>query len=147
MLSIVIGWFEGVTAVVFVTAISEYDQSCFEDESTNRMDESLSVFKETANSEWFAESSIILFLNKRDLFEDKLQKSPLKDRFPEYQPLDEPASALAFVKDKFLSLVKNKERSIFVHHTTATDSDMMSNVLDAVKQTLLKRALQHASLL
>lgn len=29
--------FEGVTAVIFVAAISEYDQKLFEDASTNRM--------------------------------------------------------------------------------------------------------------
>jgi GTPase SAR1 family protein len=35
--------FEGVTAVIFVAAISEYDQKLFEDASTNRMVKSLSV--------------------------------------------------------------------------------------------------------
>jgi hypothetical protein len=35
-----------VTAVLFVAAISEYDQKLMEDESTNRMSEALSLFEE-----------------------------------------------------------------------------------------------------
>ena len=31
--------FDGVTAVIFVAAISEYDQVCFEDSHKNRLDE------------------------------------------------------------------------------------------------------------
>ncbi len=35
----------GVTAVIFVAAISEYDQKLFEDASTNRMVEALDLFE------------------------------------------------------------------------------------------------------
>ena len=38
--------FEKVEAVLFVAAISEYDQVIIEDEKTNRMDETLVLFKE-----------------------------------------------------------------------------------------------------
>jgi hypothetical protein len=36
--------FEDVTAVMFVAAISEYDQMLYEDEKENRMHETLKVF-------------------------------------------------------------------------------------------------------
>jgi len=141
-------WFDGVTAVMFVTAISEYNQVCFEDEVTNRMDESFSVFKEMVNSQWFKNTSFILFLNKRDLFVEKLEKFPLHDRFPEYQPTNEPDSALEFVEHKFLDLIEDRQsKTVFPHFTTATDSDIMSKVLDGVKHTLLKRALQQTNLM
>jgi guanine nucleotide-binding protein subunit alpha len=38
--------FENVTAVLFVAAISEYDQKLFEDETQNRMVETVSLFEE-----------------------------------------------------------------------------------------------------
>ena len=38
--------FEDVTAVIFVAAISEYDQKLFEDGATNRMVEALELFEE-----------------------------------------------------------------------------------------------------
>merc|ERR1719381_34416 len=58
--------FENVSCVVFVAAISEYDQTLFEDDATNRVVEALNLFDEICNSRWFTETSIILFLNKRD---------------------------------------------------------------------------------
>jgi guanine nucleotide-binding protein G(i) subunit alpha len=50
--------FENVTAIVFLVAISEYDQSI------NRMQEALVLFDSICNSRWFVRTSIILFLNK-----------------------------------------------------------------------------------
>jgi len=67
-------YFEDVTAVVFVAAISEYDQRCYEDLETNRIDEALSLFKETLASKWLQRCHVILFLNKRDLFAEKIKK-------------------------------------------------------------------------
>ena len=63
--------FEGVTAVIFVAAISEYDQVLFEDKSQNRMIEAIALFREVCNLKWFRKTAMILFLNKRDLFEAK----------------------------------------------------------------------------
>lgn len=50
----------------------------------NRMVESMKLFDSICNSKWFVETSIILFLNKKDLFEEKITKSPLTICFPEY---------------------------------------------------------------
>ena len=45
--------FDGVQAIIFVAAISEYDQALFEDRETNRMTEALNLFAEIANSRAF----------------------------------------------------------------------------------------------
>jgi len=76
--------FEGVTAVLFVAAISEYDQTLYEDETMNRVTEALVLFDEICNSRWFKKTSLILFLNKCDIFAEKIQKVPLTCCFPEY---------------------------------------------------------------
>lgn len=55
-----------------------------EDEEMNRMIESMKLFDSICNSKWFVETSIILFLNKKDLFEEKIARSPLTICFPEY---------------------------------------------------------------
>ena len=54
-----------------------YDQVLEEDDQMNRMEESLNVFDEICNSEWFVNTPIILFLNKDDLLEEKLKSKPL----------------------------------------------------------------------
>ena len=53
-------------------------------ERKNRMMESLVLFDSVVNSRWFMRTSIILFLNKVDLFKDKLGRSPLGNYFPDY---------------------------------------------------------------
>ncbi|KAL9551676.1 hypothetical protein MBANPS3_004151 [Mucor bainieri] len=80
--------FEDVTAIIFMVAISEYDQVLFEDESVNRMTESLTLFQSICNMEIFAKTSMILFMNKTDLFKKKLKTSPLKMYFPKYKGMN-----------------------------------------------------------
>lgn len=70
--------FEDVDVLLFLVAISEYDQSLYEDETVGRMSEALTVFDSIVNSRWFSNSTVILFMNKMDLFEAKLGKSPLR---------------------------------------------------------------------
>ena len=52
------------------------------------MQESLKLFDSICNNKWFVETSIILFLNKKDLFEQKIKYSPLTICFPEYKGKD-----------------------------------------------------------
>lgn len=46
--------------------------------------ESLVLFESITNSRWFLRTSIILFLNKTDLFRKKIPKSPLEKYFTDY---------------------------------------------------------------
>jgi guanine nucleotide-binding protein G(i) subunit alpha len=48
-----------VTALVFLVALSEYDQMLYEDESVNRMQEALTLFDSICNSRWFIKTSIV----------------------------------------------------------------------------------------
>lgn len=76
--------FDNVTAVIYLAALDEYDMKLEEDNGTNRMVESLKLFSEVTSSQWFKNTSVILFLNKDDLFREKLPRSPLSKLFPEY---------------------------------------------------------------
>lgn len=50
----------------------------------NRMEESKALFRTIITYPWFQNSSVILFLNKKDLLEEKIMYSHLVDYFPEY---------------------------------------------------------------
>jgi hypothetical protein len=76
--------FQDVTAVIFCVALSEYNLMLQEDTS-NRMQESLKLFREICNSPWFENTAIVLFLNKNDLFRDKIQKVDLNVCFDDYK--------------------------------------------------------------
>jgi len=105
--------FQGVTAVIFVVGTSEYDQMLYEDETTNRMIEALNLFDETVNSKFFRDTSFILFLNKKDLFAEKIKSVPLTVCFPEYNgPEKDVVEGLHFLAHKFESLNKNADGKV-----------------------------------
>ena len=47
------------------------------------MEESLALFSTILELPWFKSTSVILFLNKKDLFEEKITQSSLTICFPE----------------------------------------------------------------
>ncbi|KAF5743152.1 guanine nucleotide-binding protein alpha-1 subunit-like isoform X1 [Tripterygium wilfordii] len=70
--------FEGVSAVIFCVAISEYDQTLFEDENKNRLMETKELFDWVLKQPCFEKTSFMLFLNKFDVFEKKVLKVRLR---------------------------------------------------------------------
>jgi len=140
--------FEGVTAVIFVVAASEYNQVLAEDETTNRMTESLNLFEEIANLSWFKNSSIVLFLNKSDLFEDQIvvKKVDLKQVFPEYTGGPHLKAAKDCVLSSFIKMdhevgKEHSQRVIYPHWTCATNTANIEHVFTAVTDALMRRVL------
>lgn len=145
-----ISCFQDVTALIFVVSLSEFDQVLFEDEETNRMAESLKLFGEICNNKYFEDTSIILFLNKTDIFKAKLDKQiDPKIAFPEYNGGCDYALATEHIKNKFVSLNKSARsgREIFARLTCATDTANMRFVLDAVKTIILQKRLESVGFL
>jgi hypothetical protein len=134
--------FQDVTACIFCVALSEYDLKLYEDDKTNRMHESLKLFKEICNSKWFASTAMILFLNKRDLFEEKIKKTDLSVCFPDYKGGNDAEAALTFITDKFLAQNENPRKPIYPHAVCATDTDNVQRVFDATQDVVLRRALE-----
>lgn len=140
--------FEGVTAVIFVAAISEYDQKLYEDENTNRLVEALNLFEEICNSDYFQKTTMILFLNKRDIFNNKIMKVNLSNYFPEYPGPDrDPITAQEWIREQFVNRNVLRNKIIYPHITCATDTNNVAAVFNAVKETIIRNALQDAGLL
>jgi len=137
--------FENVTAVIFVAAISEYDQFLYEDEKENRLLEALTVFENICNNKYFSKTALILFLNKMDLFKMKLPNVPLNTLFPEYGGDNTFEDAAEYIKQQFLG-VNRQPRDIFTHLTCATDTSNVQMVFDACKRVILKQNLQKLGL-
>jgi guanine nucleotide-binding protein subunit alpha len=139
--------FENVTTILFLVAISEYDQLLLEDETVNRMQEALTLFDSICNSRWFVKTSIILFLNKIDRFREKLPLSPMRNYFPDYEgiPLqsqllttggDDYNAACDYILNRFVSLNQSEVKQIYTHFTCATDTTQIRFVMAAVNGTL-----------
>lgn len=136
--------FEDVTAIIFCVALSEYDLKLYEDNETNRMHESLELFKELCSTKWFQQTSFILFLNKKDIFEDKIKRVPLTVCFPDYScpsSTDIVEEGKKYIRDKFLELNTNKGKSVYAHFTCATDTSNITVVFNAVRDIILNHTL------
>ncbi|XP_016312582.1 guanine nucleotide-binding protein G(i) subunit alpha-2-like [Sinocyclocheilus anshuiensis] len=117
------------------------------DHCTNRMHESMKLFDSICNNKWFTETSIILFLNKKDLFEEKITSSPLTICFPEYSGANKYDEAASYIQTKFEDLNKKKDtKEIYTHFTCATDTKNVQFVFDAVTDVIIKNNLKDCGL-
>jgi len=140
--------FEGVTAVLFVGVLSEYDLMLYEDEEMNRMEETLNLFDEICNSRWFRETSIILFLNKCDLFQEKITKVPLSV-CPVFADCTGPVDfdeGCQLIETAFQVKNSSAEKQIYSHVTCATDTSNVAAVFNAVKDIIIRKSLGEAGL-
>jgi len=133
--------FENVTAIIFCVALSEYDQKLYEDNTTNRMLESLKLFSDITNSRWFNNSPVILFFNKKDLFEKKITKVPLSVCFKNYKGPDEFDPAVNYIEQQFMSQVQNQEKAVYTYRTCATDTNNVKFIFHAVRDIVVAEFL------
>jgi len=132
--------FDSVTAVLFCVSLSEYDQFLREDNNQNRMKESLILFDEVCNSVWFKSTAFILFLNKVDLFKEKIQRVNLQTCFPDFKGQQTFDTAGEFIKQKFVERNK-QEHPIYAHFTIAISTENIEFVFKCIRDTVLKQIL------
>uniref|UniRef100_A0A674G7Q4 G protein subunit alpha 13 n=1 Tax=Taeniopygia guttata TaxID=59729 RepID=A0A674G7Q4_TAEGU len=144
-------WFEcfdSVTSILFLVSSSEFDQVLMEDRQTNRLTESLNIFETIVNNRVFSNVSIILFLNKTDLLEEKVQKVSIKDYFPEFE--GDPhclTDVQKFLVDCFRTKRRDQQQKPLYHHfTTAINTENIRLVFRDVKDTILHDNLKQLML-
>jgi GTPase SAR1 family protein len=137
--------FQDVTAIIFCVSMSEYDQFLNEDDTVRRTDESTTLFEEICNSRWFGKLPVILFLNKYDLFKEKMKRTDLKVAFPEYDGGLDYKKGRDFLKTKYESL-NHQSKKIYVHVTTATDTNNVKAVFADVFDIVLQQSLADVGL-
>ena len=129
--------------MIFVAALSEYNQKLFEDATTNRMIEALELFEEINANSFFQSASMILFLNKRDLFEVKIKEFDIKDTpaFSDYTGGCEYDAGADYFVSKFHEKKGDPEKELYHHLTCATDTANIGVVFGSCKQIILKKNL------
>jgi GTPase SAR1 family protein len=134
--------FQEVTCLLFVASLSDYDLTCYEDDVTNRMQESLELYNEIINGTWFKSTQICLLLNKTDIFKKKLQQTDLSVAFSEYEGGQDYDTAMNFIKKKFEELNKYDPARIHYLPCCATNqkeiADLFGQVSGLVVENLNK---------
>ncbi|XP_035870381.1 guanine nucleotide-binding protein G(z) subunit alpha isoform X1 [Phyllostomus discolor] len=113
----------------------------------SRMAESLRLFDSICNNNWFVNTSLILFLNKKDLLAEKIRRIPLTVCFPEYKGQNTYEEAAVYIQRQFEDLNRNKEtKEIYSHFTCATDTSNIQFVFDAVTDVIIQNNLKYIGL-
>mmetsp|Transcript_12883 Transcript_12883/g.26678 ORF Transcript_12883/g.26678 Transcript_12883/m.26678 type:complete len:433 (-) Transcript_12883:310-1608(-) len=143
--------FDHVDAVIFVAALSEYDQTLAEAKRTNRMVEALELFRSVCNNRAFANTSIMLFLNKKDIFAEKIMYSDIANQRPfgDYAgpPKDFDHGVLYFIQKFKDCLIDDEFNDSFIHVTCATDTNNMEFVLDSTRTIIMTDNLRRSGFL
>ena len=87
-----------------------------------------------------------MFLNKVDIFKDKLSKVPMSRYFSDYTGGDDLNKAAKYILYKF-TLLNRAKLKIYPHLTCATDTSNIRLVFAAVKDTILQNALKDSGIL
>ena len=135
--------FDEVTSILFLVSSSAFDQVLMEDRTTNRLVESCNIFETIVNNKFFANVSIILFLNKTDLLMEKIKYTSIKDYFPAFQGDPHKIEDVQnFILQMFDSKRRERSKALFHHFTTAIDTENIKFVFHAVKDTILQDNLK-----
>ncbi|GAA5887314.1 hypothetical protein JCM16303_006588 [Sporobolomyces ruberrimus] len=141
--------FENVQLLIFVAAISEYDQYLYEDKNQPRLAETLLLWQSIASSPWFSKTAFVLFLNKVDILQEKVETQPesVSKFLREYNGPPSDVNAIKMhLLSKFKALHRTK-RALFCHFTTATDTTAIRPILSAVMEAVVTAALSHLGIL
>jgi len=142
-----INCFDDSAGVMYVASISEYNQSLYEDHSINRVIEALDLFEKTCAEKALAAVSFILFLNKRDIFDEKIKTIPLDRTLSALEGcpkgLVDAKTAAQWLQTAFLARAP-KGKKVYVHVTCATDPNNIKRVFQDCKNILLQQSMSSA---
>ena len=133
--------FDGVTAIIYVASLADYNQLLEEDSTTNRMIESLTLFKDICNDKSFKKKTFLIFFNKDDIFKERIQKVDLNVCFEEYKDGKNYDKAFKFIQSQYENQNLTKGRKIFSHATNSTDTDLVRRVFEVCQAVILKQLL------
>ena len=158
--------FNDVTAIIFVVSCSSYDIALREDNTQNRLRESIDLFEQIWKNRFLKYVSIILFLNKQDLLSEKILagKSKLEDYFPDFARYrtpdkavrdapDEVLRARYFIRDIFLRIVSDTKGTVhedhdcYPHFTCAVDTRNIERIFASCRFIIQREHLKKMGVL
>jgi GTPase SAR1 family protein len=130
--------FQDISSIIFCVALSEYNLSLEEDETVNRMHESIQMFREICTTIWFKDVTLIIFLNKEDIFKLKIDRIPLTICFPDCAENCTYDEGIRFIKSKFENEGKGV-RKVYSHVTNSTETECIRYVFHAIKDYIISQ--------
>ncbi|KAL1746019.1 guanine nucleotide binding protein, alpha subunit [Schizophyllum fasciatum] len=145
-------YFDDMNAILFLAPISAFDQVLSEAPKINRLEDSVHLWQTIVSNRLLQNTTIILFLNKIDLMQQKLASGiRLRDYVVSYgdRPNDY-ESAAAYLKKKFAAIMREQSpvpRTFYCHLTNVTDMKATKYILGSIRDSIMQTQLRDAQLL
>ena len=105
----------------------------------NQMKESLILFEQITRLEEIKAVPILLFLNKVDLFKEKLIQTPICDTFPEYSGSLGCVTACNFFAEEFAKRDERHMGALRICVTCAVDPKIFQGTVESIKSLLVAK--------
>lgn len=137
----------GINAIVFCMSLADCQDINQESNKTYLVD-TLDLFKKTIRESWDTNKALIVFMNKTDLFKERLEKGVIKlrDVFPSYTGSNTYLEGIALFENTFKDILREANKNLAdttIYPTCALDTDQTKVVLDAVTDNLISQRLEN----
>ncbi|CDO74902.1 hypothetical protein BN946_scf184988.g9 [Trametes cinnabarina] len=132
-----IPYFDDATAIIFLAPVSAFDQYLDEDPRTNRIDDSLQLFKQICSNALLKRAHLVLFLSLLSSI------TSYGDRANDYD------TVVAYFKAHFTQVHRrNNEnnRVLFTHLTSVVNTKAMQSIITDVRDSIFRNYLKSAAL-
>ncbi|KAI0073919.1 G-protein alpha subunit [Panus rudis PR-1116 ss-1] len=146
-----IPYFDDVQAIIFLAPLA-FNLMLEEDPKVNRLEDSISLWREICKNPLLAKTTLILFLNKMDILQATLAAGIRVQKYvPSYgdQPNDV-QHVVKYFRDKFRGYHKRlspSNRPFYWHETSVVDTKATSVILIGVREGILRAHLQSVNVI
>ncbi|KAI8913354.1 guanine nucleotide binding protein, alpha subunit, partial [Gorgonomyces haynaldii] len=129
-----------VTSIIYVFSCAAFDQFVVERPDLNRIEDALELFHSLVQNPALKIKSVIVFMNKFDLLQKKMERVSVKDMIKRYKGKCDNSinQYLGWLKSEFLAMAKGNDLILYTHETTAIDVHIMRKTLHAVKENIMQ---------
>ncbi|KAF8201389.1 guanine nucleotide binding protein, alpha subunit [Pholiota molesta] len=145
-------FFDDVDAIIFLAPISGFDQVLSEDRTVNRLEDSVLLWKAVCSSKLLANVDLVLFLNKCDLLEKKLNSGIRLAKYVRSYG-DRPNdldSVSKYLRGKFSAIHREyspNPRKFYAFCTSVTDTATTAGIIASVRDMVIRQHLKQSKLL
>ncbi|KAF8156718.1 guanine nucleotide binding protein, alpha subunit [Crassisporium funariophilum] len=145
-------FFDDVNIIIFLAPMSGFNQVLAEDESVNRLTDSLRLWQTICSNKILAGVEFVLFLNKLDILDSKIRSGVQFSSFvTSYVGKPNETKPVAkYLLDVFISLHQQyspKRRKLHPHLTCAVDTKATASIIQRIHEVILVGLLAQTNIL
>ncbi|KAJ3774645.1 guanine nucleotide binding protein, alpha subunit [Lentinula raphanica] len=146
-------FFDTVTVIIFLAPVSAFNQALAEDETVNRLADSMKLWRMICTNKLLASVDLILLLNKIDILDAQLKAGVQFGKYvTSYRDKPNETDAVSkYLLDMFTALHKqhspSKKRKMHPHLTCAIDTKATATVINHIQEVILIKTLSQTNIL